>query len=584
MLIWDGRYKIERTLGEGGMGQVFLARDLAMEERTVALKLLLPEFSDATAEFMREYVLQRRLRHPSIPQVWDFGFGRHSQGEVPYFAMEYVPGVSLARALHQMKAPRDAWPWVIDVLRGLDHLHNSGFLHRDLKPGNILVQESYDPAAGTGPAAQLIDYGIAIPIDATPEELFIGTPEYSAPELMAGDPFDVRQDLYAIGLLLYEIVAGRRPWDQEDPTELWEQRTYGSYAPLRHPDCSVELALLIDDLLRVNVARRPANAAEVLIRFVDAVGHPCELETTEAFRMRLDALPFGDQPHFQRAARDWHAGLRVDLGDDERPAILMVDAPSGHDGRAFLHELTDRGAVGGSRVLRIELNRSRYAPLEPLQPALAVFKRLRESRAPDAFIPSLAGMAGAATMLTRLHGPTILAIEGLQRADAATLEVLATVFSGAANAKLRVIASVDPDEAPAAPDAFERLTRSRYVRRVSPVPLTHDPTIRWITSAIGQGSIESGYAERLFEKAEGRPGQIRALMTEDYSAGHIQRLVDGFEIQAFPSAESRTEPDSRDVAFVDLLSVLEDPLPEAALRTYLAEYVDYLPYLLGDGT
>ncbi|MFT7580600.1 MAG: hypothetical protein ACI9MR_002271, partial [Myxococcota bacterium] len=177
-----------------------------------------------------------------------------------------------------------------------------------------------------------------------------------------------------------------------------------------------------------------------------------------------------------------------------------------------------------------------------------------------------------------------LAIEGLQRADAATLEVLATVFSGAANAKLRVIASVDPDEAPAAPDPFERLTRSRYVRRVSPAPLTHAPTIRWVTSAIGQGSIESGYAERLIERAEGRPGQIRALMTEDYSAGHIRRLVDGFEIQAFPSAESRTEPDPSDVAFVDLLSVLEDPLPEAALRTYLAEYVDYLPYLLGDGT
>jgi len=173
------------------MGQVMLARDLIALQRPVAVKLLLPEHRDSTPTFMREYSVQRRLDHPAIPRVYDFGFGQHAGREVPYFVMDYVRGIPLANAIASPRDPSRGLAWVLQILRGLDHLHRAGFLHRDLKPSNVLVTSD----GSLEDSAHLIDFGIAIPFDEAPEELFIGTPEYSAPELMSGSPFDVRQDL-----------------------------------------------------------------------------------------------------------------------------------------------------------------------------------------------------------------------------------------------------------------------------------------------------------------------------------------------------------------------------------------------------
>lgn len=561
------------------MGQVFLARDLTAQDRYVALKLLLPEFLDATADFMREFVLQRQLHHPSVPRVYDFGFGQHTMGEVPYFVMDYVKGVPLARAMQNLDDLGRAWPWVVDILRALDSLHRHGYLHRDLKPGNVLV--SVEP--GREAAATLIDYGIAVALDAEPEELFIGTPEYSAPDLMSGEPFDVRQDLYAIGLLLYELVTGRRPWLAEDPTTLWEQRTYGTYPPIDAGACPPALIRLIQDLLQAEIGRRPPTAAVVLERFVDAVGLSAPLETDEAFRHRLDAEPMAPSREFERAARNWHAGLRLEVADGApHPPVLVFDDPSGFDGRQLMDDLCDRGAVGGARVVRISLTHRSYEPLESVEPALAVFRRLREQRAKGSYIPPLHGLAGAATMLTRLHGPTILSIEHLQRADVLTLELLASVFTGAANANLRVVATVDPGEAPVAPHAFETLVKLGLVVRVQAEPLALPQVRAWLDRVCGAGVVEESGARALFARSEGIPTRLRALVAEEFAQRRIRRVPHGYLADRTVGI-GQVVPSLGATPVDDLLACLIHAFPEDVVRAYLGDAAEFMPYLLQSG-
>lgn len=562
------------------MGQVFLARDLTAPARLIALKMLLPEFLDATGDFMREYVLQRRLHHPAVPRVHDFGFGAHAMGEVPYFVMDYVRGAPLARAMQNLPSLDRAWPWVVETLRALDHLHGLGYLHRDLKPSNILVDE----VPGAGPSAMLIDYGIAIAIDAEPEELFIGTPEYSAPELMAGDPFDVRQDLYAVGLLLYELVTKRRPWPEEDPTELWELRTYGTPPPIEAGRCPAALVTLIMDLLAPDPDARPSSAAAVIERLCAAVDHQASIETPSAFRQRLNAHLIGASVALERAAQDWHTGLRAEIGGaDQRPAILVIDAPPGHDGSRQLGELTDRGAVGGARVVRIRLDAPSSEPLGALEPALAVFRRLREQRARGRHIVDLPGVAGAATMLTRLHDATILSVDGLQRCDALSLELLATIFTGAANPKLRVIATVDPTEAPAARKAFETLLGATFTHRVAAAPITLDMTRDWLDAAIGLEVVAPDRVAVLHERAQGRPDRLRALLAEEFAQGRLVREIDGYRVRpGFGLPPDVLRPDAK-VPLEDLLACLVNPYPEEVVRLYLGPQGDRVSALLTDG-
>lgn len=207
-------YQILRKLGSGGMGQVYLARQVEPVDRQVAIKLILKKISSPTSEvrFLVERQALAQMHHPAIAQIFD---GGTTPDGFPYFAMEYVPGLALTEFCDQHQLDlRRRLELFIRVCQGVSHAHQKGIIHRDLKPANILVSLVDDV-----PSPKIIDFGIATAASAADkggEDSSAGTPLYMSPELFdehAG--IDIRSDVYSLGVILHELLAGRRPYGRD---------------------------------------------------------------------------------------------------------------------------------------------------------------------------------------------------------------------------------------------------------------------------------------------------------------------------------------------------------------------------------
>jgi serine/threonine-protein kinase len=206
-----GKYEIKKALGKGAMGQVYLARD-TMLDRDVALKVMIAQIADdpeLKARFEREAKAVAKMSHPNVVMVFDLGY--HTDGS-PYIAMELLKGHDLQKALRQPPPlPLDRKVAVIvQVLAGLAHAHQAGLVHRDIKPANIWVQEDG--------SCKIMDFGIARETShsMTGTGNVMGTADYMSPEQVQGKKVDGRSDLFAVGCMLFELVAGRRPFHADN--------------------------------------------------------------------------------------------------------------------------------------------------------------------------------------------------------------------------------------------------------------------------------------------------------------------------------------------------------------------------------
>ena len=265
-----GRYRILRLLGEGGMGTVYEAEQ-EEPRRTVALKIIRPGL--ATPERLRRFKHESqalgRLQHPGIAQIYEANTADTGFGPQPYFAMELIRGPSLEKyGDAQRLDTRQRLTLMVKVCESVHHAHQRGLIHRDLKPGNILVDDTGQP--------KILDFGVArvAEIDAqatlqTEVGELVGTLAYMSPEQVQGDPLevDIRSDIYSLGVILYELLAGRLPYDvnrrklyeaiqtirEEDPVSLSSIR--GEYRG--------DIETIVGKALEKDKARRYASAADL---------------------------------------------------------------------------------------------------------------------------------------------------------------------------------------------------------------------------------------------------------------------------------------------------------------------------------
>ncbi|MBN2360561.1 MAG: protein kinase [Deltaproteobacteria bacterium] len=265
----DG-YRIEQRIGEGGMGVVYLARDLALD-RPLALKVLF-DLTDAEniERFNREARALARLSHPNVVQVYALGT---VQG-FPYFAMEYVDGVGLDQVLDERGAlvVDEAIGYALQAARGLAAAAQAGVVHRDVKPHNLLLT-----ADGV---IKLVDFGLARiggqPSRYTTRSAAMGTPHYMAPEQARGEAIDERSDQYALGATLYHLLCGRPPFEAQSDVALLlkHQQEPPPPLPARAPQVPALLWQVIARMLAKQPDRRFASHDQVIEALLDAAEPP----------------------------------------------------------------------------------------------------------------------------------------------------------------------------------------------------------------------------------------------------------------------------------------------------------------------
>src|SRR5947199_379769 len=229
----DDKYRLERLLGQGGMGAVYLATHLGTD-RYVALKLIAPQFMrnrEFVERFKREARAAGRLRHPNVVDVTDFGFARSGNESVAYLVTEYLDGCTLSDVLAE--ETRLPLYWVVDILEqvcaAVHEAHQQGIVHRDLKPDNIWLE----PNGLGGYRVKVLDFGIAKLAEATTTEAeflprstsaatgltrvgsILGTPLYMSPEQCRGEHLDARSDIYSLGIIAYQMLTGAPPFTGE---------------------------------------------------------------------------------------------------------------------------------------------------------------------------------------------------------------------------------------------------------------------------------------------------------------------------------------------------------------------------------
>lgn len=270
-MIFDGRYRIQRIIGLGGMAVVFEAEDLLMH-RTVAVKMLKEGVGDdatSVKRFINESKAVSMLSHPNIVSIYDVSV----REDLKYIVMEHIRGITLKNYMSRKgKLPvREAVSFTEQILRALDHAHSKGIIHRDIKPQNIMLLKNG--------MIKVADFGIAKLPSAetvTVTDKAIGTVYYISPEQASGKPIEPRSDLYSVGVMLYEMVTGTLPFSADSPVSVALMQIHNTPRPPRAlcPELPLGLQQIILRAMEKDPDRRYQSAREMLRHIVALKNNP----------------------------------------------------------------------------------------------------------------------------------------------------------------------------------------------------------------------------------------------------------------------------------------------------------------------
>jgi Nif-specific regulatory protein len=333
------RYKITEEIGAGNAGKVLKAVDL-LNGDTVAIKVLLRQEPEFVSLFKNEFQLLKKLHHPNLLRVYDFGFSRNRE---PYFSMEYLPAQPWEEFLRPLDFDRLYW-LMLEILSALDFLHCKKIVHGDIKPSNILISPS--------PAGQFYvkftDFGFAEHEKVEDPTRWKGTLPYLAPEIIRGEGYTTQADLYSVGVLIYESLFGKPPFDDVDPMKLAKSHLVKEVVIPREPSLPEELRNIILKLLEKDPIDRFFSAGEIipLIRQLSGI-KPANQESV-LVQSLIRSSGFVDRDKELSLLKDILNGVM-----DEGNRIVMIAGKSGTGKSRLLQEFSAQSQVEGFPVINL---------------------------------------------------------------------------------------------------------------------------------------------------------------------------------------------------------------------------------------
>jgi tetratricopeptide (TPR) repeat protein len=550
------RFRLERLLGQGGAGAVHAAFDL-LYERPVALKILRSDRTDLEFEegLRSEFRTLRALRHPGIVEVFDFG---RADG-APFYTMELLEG----RDLGSTSRGADPHAFVEHVARALDYLHANGLVHSDLKPSNVFR---------VGDCFKLTDFGLVRRVSGPRRETAFGTLAYMPPERLRAPESraDPREDIYAMGAVLFEMLAGRAPYVQDSPD--------ATMAGILAGDLEAELMGIPEPwvrLLRRLLAPEPAARYATAWEFLQAWGATFDRTPAPA-----PAVP----PPFVGRRREL-AVMRAALADVQRGrgALVYVSGPPGIGKTAFLDQAAAQAAAAGLPTWRIDAPAARrplalveelatlyrrWAPGLPAPLAAAAARLADWPRAVTAAVGDEGVLNAHAHALADLGDlareiPHVLVVDAAHRLDHASRALLRFMAANARDQGVLWLVGARTGAATAGDDSddlvqgLEALRHgSGAVQTISLHELSADDVSALVRRLFGDGAAIDLVARRIHDLTRGHPFFVHEAAQHMALTGQLRRQTHGWEVA--PQAERRLVPRMADAILSEHLTAVRD--------------------------